>query len=55
MDVVWRTIGCRKFGKGWQGSDGGGERESYKMFCNSLEDVDLFACICLSACLPEYL
>lgn len=28
---------------------------AYKMFCNSLVEVDLFACICLSACLLEYL
>jgi len=29
--------------------------KTYKMFWSSFEDVDLFACICLSACLPEYL
>jgi hypothetical protein len=33
----------------------GGKRYTYKIFCNSFDDVDLFACICLSACLPEYL
>lgn len=28
---------------------------TYKIFCSSLVEVDLFACICLSACLLEYL
>jgi hypothetical protein len=32
-----------------------GKGSTHKMFCNSLVEVDLFACICLSACLLEYL
>lgn len=41
--------------QGGKGRDDRDQRETYKMFCNSFEDVDLFACICFSACLPEYL
>jgi hypothetical protein len=33
----------------------GEQRYTYKIFCNSFDDVDLFACICLRACLLEYL
>lgn len=45
------VVGERWEGSGWRC----GGINTYKMFWSSFEDVDLFACICFSACLPEYL
>lgn len=51
MQEMWRVNGVKV-----ESVLGGGRGVcTYKIFWSSLEDVDLFACICLSACLLEYL